>query len=293
MEIVNVIVNILFLIITFGFMCLYLVSLVMNIVRASKVLKGVKKSPKVIKATVVEISEDKRGVYVKYKYTSPANNQHFTDILVLNKKDFNDQYYVDQEIEVVYPDVKELKRVYYFPKFINDQKVKIEAGPLFTDILLAIAGISIFGYSLFVMANTPGAFTGEVPLVSGGLFGNTNTDTKEITGVFNMFSLLAMLVIYFMLFSYVIERLVSASTEHTHSYLKLCGVMTTAKVVTYKFGRTKDANGNKEAQMKIEFYDNGELIQANLNSHLYSETQEEFIKILYDPKHPKTTVYMR
>ena len=293
MEIINILINILFLLITFSFMCLYLVSLIMNIVRASKVLKGVKKSPKKIQAKVVEITEDKRGVYVKYKYTSPSNNQHFTDMLILNKKDFNDQYYVDQDIEIVYPDVTDFKRVYYFPKFINDQKIKIESGPLFTDILLAVAGIAIFGYSTFVMANTPGAFTGDVPLVSGGFFGTTTTDTNEITGVFNMFSLLAMLVIYFMLFSYVLERLVSASVEHTHSYLKLCGVMCTAKVVTYKFGRTKDANGNKEAQMKIEFYDNGELIQANLNSHLYSETQEEYIKILYDPKHPKTTVYMR
>ena len=293
MEIFNVLVNIVFLLITFGFMCLYLVSLIMNIVRAAKVLKDVKKDPKKVQAKVVEITEDKRGVYVKYKYTSPTNNQHFTDMLILNKKDFKDQYYVDQDIEVVYPEVKDYKRVYYFPKFINDQKVRIEAGPLFTDILLAVAGISIFGYSLFVMVNTPGAFTGEVPLVAGGFFSSPNADGTEIKGVFNMFSLLAMLVIYFMLFSYVLERLVSASVEHTHSYLKLCGIMCTAKVVTYKFGRTKDANGNKEAQMKIEFYDNGELIQANLNSHLYSETQEEYIKILYDPKHPKTTVYMR
>lgn len=285
MEILNILINVVFLLITFGFMCLYLVSLIMNLVRSIKVIKSVKKSPKKIAGKVVEITEDKKGVYVKYKYTSPVNNQIFTDMIILNKKDFKDQYYVDQDIEIVYPDVEKYKRVYYFPKFINDQKVKIESGPLFTDILLVCAGVGIFAYTLFLMISVK-AFSGSVQLVG-------SSSSEEIVSVFNMFSFLAILVIYFMLFSYVLERLISGSVEHTHNYLKLCGIMCTAKVITFKFGRTKDANGNKESQMKIEFYDNGDLIQTNLNSHLYTETQEEYIKILYDPKHPKTTVYLR
>lgn len=285
MKILNILINVVFLLITFGFMCLYLVSLIMNLVRSIKVIKSVKKSPKKIAGKVVEITEDKKGVYVKYKYTSPVNNQIFTDMIILNKKDFKDQYYVDQDIEIVYPDVEKYKRVYYFPKFINDQKVKIESGPLFTDILLVCAGVGIFAYTLFLMINVK-AFSGSVQLIG-------SSSSEEIVSVFNMFSFLAILVIYFMLFSYVLERLISGSVEHTHNYLKLCGIMGTAKVITFKFGRTKDANGNKESQMKIEFYDNGDLIQTNLNSHLYTETQEEYIKILYDPKHPKTTVYLR
>ena len=67
-----------------------------------------------------------------------------------------------------------------------------------------------------------------------------------------------------------------------------------AEVKTYKFGRNKDAKGNKESMLQIEFYDNkGNLVQANLNSYMYTETQEQYINILYDLKNPKNVVYMR
>ena len=292
-EFLVAIINILFLSITCGFMVLYFVSLILNIVRATSTLKQLKTKPKTVKAIVTEIIEDKHNVYIKFTYTSHINRQTFNDMISMHKSDFKDQYFVNQEIEIMYPDVSDFKRVYYFPRFISDQKINIEGGPLFTDILICVAGTAIFVYTLVNMILNPGVFTGKVELIqSGGLF-QTTTDATTKTGLFNMFTVIIMMVIYFMLFSYVLERLVSASVEHTHNYLKLCGVMCTARVVTYKFGRSKDAKGNKESQMKIEFYDNGELIQANLNSHLYTETQEEYIKILYDPKHPKTTVYMR
>lgn len=292
-DFVNAIINILFLIITFGFMILYIVSLVLNLVRAIKSLNALKKNPKTVKAIITEIVEDKHNVYIKFKYTSPVNRQLFNDMMQLTKSQFKNQYYVDQEIDVVYPDTDNLKRVYYFPRLFVDQKKKIESGPLFTDIIICLAGAAIFGYTLTAMIANPTSFVGKIPLVSsGGLFASQTTES-EVTGLFNMFTIIIMMIIYFMLFSYVLERLVSASLEHTHNYLKLCGNMCVAKVVTYKFGRAKDAKGNKESQLKIEFYDNGELIQANLNSHLYTETQEEYINILYDPKHPKTTVYMR
>lgn len=295
MDIVNAIINILFLLITFGFFVLYVVSFVINIVRSTKSLKRLKKNPKEVQAVVTEIIEDKHNVYVKYKYSSPVNKQIFTDMMTFTKSEFKDQYYVGQEVDVVYPDVEDMKRVYYFPKFFKEQKQKIESGPLFTDILICVAGAAIFGYTLTVMLASPefGAFTGTVQLIKNGGIFQANAPESGTTGLLDMFTVLIMMVIYFMLFSYVLERLVSASMEHTHSYLKLYGIMTNATVKTYKFGRTKDANGNKESQLKIEFRDNGELIEANLNSHLYTETQEEVIKILYDPKHPKTTVYMR
>lgn len=292
-DFLSAIINIVFLTITLGFMVLYFVSLILNIVRSTKTLKQLKTNPKTVKGLITEIIEDKHNVYIKFKYTSLVNRQTFNDMISMPKSDFKDQYYVDQEVDIIYPDTTDFKRVYYFPRFFSDQKRKIEGGPLFTDILICVAGVAIFTYTLVTMILNPGAFTGELELVqSGGIF-QTAADTTTKTGLFNMFTVIIMMVVYFMLFSYILERLVSASVEHTHNYLKLCGIMCTARVVTYKFGRSKDAKGNKESQMKIEFYDNGELIQANLNSHLYTETQEEYIKILYDPKHPKTTVYMR
>ena len=46
--------------------------------------------------------------------------------------------------------------------------------------------------------------------------------------------------------------------------------------------------------MKIEFFTNsGEKVECDLNSYLYSETEEQFIDILYDEKNPKNVCYMR
>ena len=117
-EFVIATINISFLIITLGFMVLYFVSFIMNIVRASKALKQIKTTPKTVKATITEITQDKHNVYVKFKYSSPINRQSFNDIITLSKSDFKDQYYVDQEIDIVYPDTTASKRVYYFPRFL-------------------------------------------------------------------------------------------------------------------------------------------------------------------------------
>lgn len=67
-----------------------------------------------------------------------------------------------------------------------------------------------------------------------------------------------------------------------------------AEVKTFKFGRNKDAKGNKESLIEIDFIIiKVNLIKANLNSFMYTETQEQYINILYDLKNPKNVVYMR
>ena len=43
----------------------------------------------------------------------------------------------------------------------------------------------------------------------------------------------------------------------------------------------------------LEEYVGQEKIKANLNSFMYTETQEQYVNILYDVHHPKNVVYMR
>ena len=60
----------------------------------------------------------------------------------------------------------------------------------------------------------------------------------------------------------------------------------------FKFGKSKNAQGVKESLLEIEFFTNsGEKVNCSLNSYLYTNTQEQYIDILYDPKNPKNVVY--
>ena len=46
--------------------------------------------------------------------------------------------------------------------------------------------------------------------------------------------------------------------------------------------------------MQIEYYtSSGEKINTRISSYLYSETQEEYVDIIYDAKNPKNVVYLR
>ena len=78
------------------------------------------------------------------------------------------------------------------------------------------------------------------------------------------------------------------------NYLKLYGNIAKARVKTYKFSRQKNSKGNKESIIDIEFSTSeGEQVNTRLTSFLYTETQEEYIDIIYDPKKPKNVVYLR
>ena len=65
-----------------------------------------------------------------------------------------------------------------------------------------------------------------------------------------------------------------------------------AEVKTFKFTKNKNNQGTKESALEIEFFTNaGEKVNCSLNSFLYTETQEQYIDILYDESNPKNVVY--
>ena len=126
---------------------------------------------------------------------------------------------------------------------------------------------------------------------NGEVYVDSNGATLAVTsGIF----LIIIVFFYVLLFPYIKERFLGMSTAHKNSYLKLYGVKGMAEVKTFKFTHGKGPNNEKESYLTIEFDDvNGKTVTTHLSSYLYSESQEQYIDILYDEKNPNNVVYMR
>lgn len=279
----NIATNIIFLVLTGAFMVLYAYNLVLNIIRAVKTNKLIKADPQTLEATVVEVKQVKKRVYIRVQYTSTSNLQTFESIYELTQKEFNDQYYVGQKLNIIFPKITGTKRIHCFPTYLDGTKIVVEAGPIFTDCLILASGIFIFCFSLSNML-VKGVFTNNLPLIS--LDGSDSTVT--------WLTILIFLIIYFVLMSYIIERIGGISKDHSENYLKMCGLKAKAEVITYKLNRSKNANGVRQSDIKIEFRTNkGEKIEANIASYMYTEHPDQFIDVLYDGRRPQMAVYVR
>lgn len=286
---VDLITNIIFLVVTVVFLGVYIYSLVLNLVRALKTNKQLKNDPQIVEGTVVEVVTAKKRVYIKVQIVSQSNHQVFDMIYELTQAEFKDQYFVNQKVNIYYPKIDGNKKIHCFPTYLEGMKITPQAGPIFTDALITASGIFITSYSIFSMI-TKGVFKGGVPLISGGAF----TTETEVVGTFNMFTFFIFLVIYLVLLSYLIERIVGISREHSESYLKICGLLVKAEVLTYKLMRTKNAQGVRQSRVKISFNTNkGEKVESEIYSFLYTENPEQYISILYDPRRPQMAVYLR
>lgn len=280
----DLITNILFLSVTVMFLVAYVVSLILNLRRAIKTNKLLKSEPQKLAATVVEINKTPKRVYVKVRHKSEANNQTFETIFELTPNEFKDQYYEGQEVEIVYPKITGTNKIFCFPIYLSGQKLSVEAGPIFTDAIMVAAGLFISLFTLYNMLSS-GAFAGGVPLIS--------TTPGEVASM-NFLTLFIFLMIYLMLLSYLIERLTGISSLHSQNYLKIYGVKTRAEVLTYKLNKNKNEKGVRQAEVKIEFRTRqGERIETQILSFMYTEKPDPFVDILYDPRRPQMAVYLR
>ncbi len=293
----NFILNLLVVIVTFGFAVAYIFNLVLNIIRAVKVNNVIKTNPSFVEGKVVEIDKQKSRIYVKVEYLSNVNMLQFMNVFELTYKEFNDQYYEGQIVKIFYADTKNVEKVNCFPIYLEGQKMGIEKGPLFTDIILVAGGIYVFATILLQLLAKDE--TGLIGLEWNGrpfIEATRNLDTV-VEGTVPCFSGVYVFVIaifYLMLFGYMKERILGMSANHKNNYLKICGIKSTAEVKTFKFSKQKNATGLKESVMQIEFFTNsGEKVNCELRSYLYTETQEQFVDILYDEKTPTNVVYMR
>lgn len=273
----NFLVNYLILIIAAGLTGFYLTSFIINLIRTNKVKKELYNNPTTLKGNITKIMEHKKKVYVRVKFRSPSNNMDFENVFEYFKDEFNDQAKVGDEVLLTYPEISNLKRVYAFPMFLEQDKIKMPIGATVTDLLLV-------GFGIYVLISI------VISMVQAGAF----TNNISVTEVHNAIMLILYAVMHLLLLSYGIDRMINAPIEDNQNYLKIYGIQCTAQVKTFKFAGSKNAKGFKESQMEIEYYnEKGEKIETRCASYYYSETQEEFINILYDPKNYKNVVYVK
>ena len=277
--------KILYLVIVSVFCAAFIFNFILNLVRDIKVNKMLKKDPVEVLGRVREVQQGKNRFYVTVEFRSPHNNLLLSETFEIFESDEKmEDYPIGKEVTLIYNriDMEKTKRVRYFPLQLKDKKIKLDKSTLFLNSAL-------MGLGLFIVANTifqyvkAKAFTSSIELVSAE------------NGIFaNYFYILLMIVIYFVLTNYLISSIMEAPKKDIQNYLKFYGNVAKARVVTFKFGRSKNSKGVKESLIDLEYSNNkGEQIKTKLSSFMYTETQEEYIDIIYDPLDPKTVVYVR
>lgn len=263
------------------FFFVFVVNFVIGLVRDIKFKNAIKKNPQNLKAHVREIDKVKNRVYMIVDFQSPHNRLNFSEAYEFFESDLKGrEFTVGEEIDLIYNDVTTWKKVMGFPLLIKEFKVKLERGPLFLNIMLIIFSIWVNINMILVYVNNDG-FNPEVPFSGEG-------------GLFNQIYVLIMVFVYAMILSYVVVNIAEMPKKDMQNYLKIYGNIAKARVKTYKFGRAKNNKGNKESIITIEFSTNeGVQVETKLTSFLYTETQQEYIDILYDPKKPKCVVFLK
>lgn len=263
------------------FFFVFVVNFVIGLVRDIKFKNAIKKNPQTLKAHVREIDKVKNRVYMIVDFQSPHNRLNFSEAYEFFESDLKGrEFTVGEEIDLIYNDITTWKKVMGFPLLIKEFKVKLERGPLFLNIMLIIFSIWVNINMILVYVNNDG-FNPEVPFSGEG-------------GLFNQIYVLIMVFVYAMILSYVVVNIAEMPKKDMQNYLKIYGNIAKARVKTYKFGRAKNNKGNKESIITIEFSTNeGVQVETKLTSFLYTETQQEYIDILYDPKKPKCVVFLK
>ena len=275
--------KILYLVIVSVFAGAFIFNFILNLIRDLKAKKALKTNPVEAIGRVREVQKGKNRFYVDVEFKSPHNNLLLSETFEIFESDEKiEDYPIGKEVTLVYNQIEGTKRVRNFPVMLKGNKVKLDKSSLFLNVALMALGLFIVANTIFQYASTH-AFTTSIQLVSAE------------NGIFqNYFYILLMIVIYFVLTNYLISSIMEAPKKDIQNYLKFYGNVAKARVITFKFGRSKDSKGNKESLIELEYSNHrGEQIKTKLSSFMYTETQEEYIDIIYDPLDPKTVVYVR
>ncbi len=267
--------KIIFISINFIFLLSYIINFIISLIRDIKSKNKFKNNDYLtIDGTIINIQKTKKMIHVFIEFTGPNNLILFSQVYDFTHDEFNkNPYEIGQKVKLAYNDVSNTKKIHNFPIIIEGSKPKIDKGPLFANGAL----VGVAGYFSFYI-----------------LFTCLNNWEKAFSELYSSAYVLIVLVIYFVLLSYLIESLFSIPKNENQNYLKIYGNTTKARVITFKLGGSKNQRGYKESRMTIEYRNHlGELIKTNLASYMYTETQEEYIDIVYDPKNAKNVVYLK
>lgn len=272
--IMDTIFKITFIVINFIFLGLYTFNFIISLIRDIKSKNKFKTNDYLtVEGTVIKIDENKKFTYVIIEFTGPKNLIAFTQTFQYTVEEFKkNPYEVGDKVKLAYNDVSNVKRLHTFPIIIEGSKPKLEKGAIFAN--LALVGVAGY-FSIYVLITT------------------LNKWSEEFGKIFSGTYVLIVLMIYVVLLTYLIESIFSIPKTENQNYLKAYGHHTKARVVTFKLGGKKNPKGFKESRMTIEYRNHlGELTQTMLSSYAYTETQEEYIDVIYDPKNPKNVVYL-
>lgn len=271
-----------YLIIISLFLVAFCINFGISLYRDLKSKKALKTNPIHQKGIVRDVQTVKGKVFVTVEFTSNHNRLLLSNVFELFESDLKGKTYtVGQEVDMIYNDVTNEKKIKNFPLLLADSKVKLEKGVLFLNSALIFMAGFILANTIFMYAQT-NALSTDIPLVGeGGLYEN-------------YFYILLMFVIYFILCNYMVSTIFDAPRKDVQNYLKFYGNVAKARVITYKFGKAKNSRGLKESIIELEYSTNsGEQVKAKLTSFMYTESQDEYIDIIYDPKNTKSVVYLK
>ena len=263
-----------FIVINFIFFGFYIFNFIISLIRDIKAKNKFKTNDYLtVEGTVIKIDENKKFTYVIIEFIGPKNLISFTQTFQYTVEEFkNNPYEVGDKVKLAYNDVSNVKRLHTFPIIIEGSKPKLEKGASFAN--LALVGVAGY-FSIYILITT------------------LNKWSEEFGNIFSGTYVLIVLMIYVVLLTYLIESIFSIPKTENQNYLKAYGHHTKARVVTFKLGGKKNPKGFKESRMTIEYRNHlGELTQTMLSSYAYTETQEEYIDVIYDPKNPKNVVYL-
>ena len=272
--IMDTIFKITFIVINFIFLGFYVFNFIISLIRDIKSKNKFKTNDYLtVEGTVIKIDENKKFVYVIIEFIGPKNLIAFTQTFQYTVEEFKkNPYEVGNKVKLAYNDVSKVKRLHTFPIIIEGSKPKLEKGAIFAN--LALVGVAGY-FSIYILITT------------------LNKWSEEFGNIFSGTYVLIVLMIYVVLLTYLIESIFSIPKTENQNYLKAYGHHTKARVVTFKLGGKKNPKGFKESRMTIEYRNHlGELTQTMLSSYAYTETQEEYIDVIYDPKNPKNVVYL-
>ena len=272
--IMDTIFKITFIVINFIFLGLYTFNFIISLIRDIKSKNKFKTNDYLtVEGTVIKIDENKKFTYVIIEFTGPKNLIAFTQTFQYTVEEFKkNPYEVGDKVKLAYNDVSNVKKLHTFPIIIEGSKPKLEKGAIFAN--LALVGVAGY-FSIYILITT------------------LNKWSEEFANIFSGTYVLIVLMIYVVLLTYLIESIFSIPKTENQNYLKAYGHHTKARVVTFKLGGKKNPKGFKESRMTIEYRNHlGELTQTMLSSYAYTETQEEYIDVIYDPKNPKNVVYL-
>ena len=120
-------IKIAYLTINIFFFLVFIVNFVVGLVRDLRYKKALKRNPQTIAAYIRQIDKVKNRIYMLVEFQSEHNRLNFTTTYEFFDSDLKGQEFNEgDQIDLIYNDISNWKRVMGFPLLIKSFKIKLE-----------------------------------------------------------------------------------------------------------------------------------------------------------------------